>query len=117
MQNARRVRLLASLCSGCVLASASIATADVSFAKTEYQNPTGSAIVATVAGDFNGDGKPDIAIVGADQTISFFAGAGNGTLLAPLTTDISALTTDIPSSAVTADFNHDGITDVAIAYK
>jgi hypothetical protein len=56
------------------------------------------------AGDFNGDGKQDIVVGGS--TLAVYYGNGDGTLQA-------AQTTPGGPNLVTADFNHDGLTDVA----
>ncbi len=50
---------------------------------------TGTATLATVAGDFNNDGKPDLAILGA-TTLVVQANDGSGTLSTATTLDIPA---------------------------
>jgi hypothetical protein len=63
-------------------------------------------------GDFNNDGNLDIAVVNeSDPSLQVFLGAGNGTFttLSPFT--IGAGTVDI----VVADFNSDGIPDLAMS--
>jgi hypothetical protein len=68
-------------------------------------------------GDFNGDGKPDLAVtnfgdptVGDDGNVSILLNAGDGTFRAaqgyPAGTN--------PWSIVAADFNHDGKLDLAV---
>jgi len=89
----------------------------VSFAARPYVSEEPSQTIGTLAGDFNGDAKPDVVEVYADHAIAFFGGIGDGRLRAPIRTDIGAITTDIPASAVTADFNGDGHLDVAICYQ
>jgi hypothetical protein len=59
---------------------------------------------ATAAGDFNGDGKQDIVVGGS--SLAVFYGNGDGTLQ-------TAQSTAGGSILLTADFNHDGLTDVA----
>ena len=69
-----------------------------------------------VVGDFNGDGKADLAV--ADQTgstLTVLLGDGaNGFTAAP--GNPSFFSTDgVPSRLVTGDFNGDGILDLALA--
>jgi hypothetical protein len=62
-----------------------------------------------VAGDFNGDGKPDIAIANANNTVSVLLGKGNGTF----TAGSNPATSNAPVGMVVADFNGDGKLDLA----
>jgi len=73
-----------------------------------------------VAGDFNGDGYPDLAVVSEPSTglcnpdhgfISVYINKGDGTF--PTRQDYQPLGC-IMSSIVTGDFNHDGKLDLAI---
>ncbi len=69
-----------------------------------------------VFGDFNGDGKTDLAVVSSNATsnVSSFTillGNGDGTFAAPLTSPGVA---GLPTSAVAADFNGDGNLDLAV---
>ena len=66
---------------------------------------------ALVAGDFNGDGKLDLAEAGnGDSGVSVFLGNGDGTFQAPET-----LTTGYYSGLTAGDFNGDGNLDLAAA--
>jgi large repetitive protein len=66
------------------------------------------------AGDFNGDGKPDIASLSTDnpcKCISILLGKGNGTFEDPIVTQP---TFDLESIGI-GDFNGDGKLDIATA--
>ncbi|HEY3838404.1 MAG TPA: FG-GAP-like repeat-containing protein, partial [Bryobacteraceae bacterium] len=75
------------------------------------RSPIGFAGV--VVGDFNGDGKQDIAMAG-ETSVSVVIGNGDGTFRTavnyPIGTGASAA-----SYLVAADFNGDGVTDLAIS--
>ena len=74
--------------------------------------PVGSDPTVAVVGDFNGDGKPDIAVTNSSSnTVSILLGKGDGIFQAPVT----YTTGTAPVSAVIGDFNHDGILDLAVA--
>ena len=69
-----------------------------------------------MTGDYNGDGRVDLAVAGADPSgqgeVEVLLGAGDGTFRAapPISTGLFS-----PSSFVTGDFNGDGRTDLAVA--
>jgi large repetitive protein len=76
---------------------------------------------SVIVGDFNGDGRPDLAVaVGntlgrADRRGSYgiyiFRGRGDGTFVDPVQVAAGA----IPNTLVAGDFNDDGRTDLAVA--
>jgi hypothetical protein len=76
---------------------------------------------ALLEGDFNGDGKPDLALVGEvpsqPDTVELLLGQGDGTFnpQAPINADPFGSNTFHPSAEVAADFIGNGITDLAIA--
>jgi uncharacterized protein (TIGR03437 family) len=77
---------------------------------------SGCRLTAVASGDFNGDGKPDLAVVAsgalsAAGAVSILLGNGNGTFQAPLTTASG----NGPVSLAVADFNADGVADLAVA--
>jgi hypothetical protein len=65
----------------------------------------------TAVGDFNNDGKLDLAIIeeGSPGTLLLYLGNGDGTFQPALTQDIG---NDNPNSVATADFNRDGDLDL-----
>jgi len=78
-------------------------------AATSY--PVGTSPQAIVVGDFNGDGKPDIAVANAaSSNVSILLGNGDGTFQAAR--DFSA--GNSPSSIAVGDFNGDGKLDLAV---
>jgi hypothetical protein len=65
--------------------------------------------------DFNGDGKPDLAVTNANlglgNTVSILTGKGDGTFNA----HVDYAVVNEPGPIVAADFNHDGKIDLAVA--
>jgi hypothetical protein len=74
--------------------------------------PVGSAPVAQVVGDFNGDGKADLAVVNeGSNTVSVLLGNGDGTFQ----TKTDYPTGAFPVGVAVGDFNGDGHLDIAVA--
>jgi len=65
---------------------------------------------AIVTGDFDADGKPDVAIANLDASVSVFRGNGDGTFSSA---DNYAVTGD-PESIVIGDFDADGKQDLLV---
>jgi hypothetical protein len=99
------------------------ASHSVTFSRTDIS--TGSPLAkpqSVITGDFNGDGKLDIAVANAaDNTptvlvgskIAVFLGNGNGTFPSPVF--YSTGPHSFPFALVTGDFNNDGKADLAVA--
>jgi hypothetical protein len=72
----------------------------------------GQDLSAIVAGDFNGDGKLDLAVTDySGDAVLVLLGNGNGTFQAPITIGVG----NGPEAIVVGDFNNDGKLDLAVA--
>jgi hypothetical protein len=79
--------------------------------RTHVDYATGTDPSAVAAGDFNGDGKLDLAVTNAqDNTVSVLLGNGDGTLR----TQVVYATASGPQSVIVADFNGDHKLDLAV---
>ena len=75
-------------------------------------NPqTGNSPQSIAVGDFNGDGIPDLAVVGISNSVTVLLGNGNGTFTPTAT---SPQVTSGQWNIVVGDFNGDGIQDLAV---
>ncbi len=92
---------------------------DGTFTATSASPGTGTAPSSVTAADFNGDGIPDLAVVtwdanssaNANGSITVLLGNGDGTFSA---TSSSPSTGVEPRVVLAADFNGDGIPDLAV---
>ena len=73
----------------------------------------GTKPMSVAVGDFNGDGKPDLAIARGDGTVTVLLGTGGGGFAAAPGSPFPAGSG--PSAVAVGDFNGDGKPDLAIA--
>jgi hypothetical protein len=74
--------------------------------------PLGSSLSAVVAGDFNGDGRLDLAVTDSvANSVTILLGNGDGTFVASSPIAVGTL----PQALVADDFNADGKLDLAVA--
>src|SRR5919198_187859 len=74
--------------------------------------PAGNGPYASAVGDFNGDGKQDLAVTNVTtSSVAILLGNGNGSFGAPATFPVG----NNPSSIAVSDFNGDGKQDLAVA--
>jgi len=72
----------------------------------------GQSVSAIVAGDFNGDGKLDLAVTDySANAVYVLMGNGDGTFQQPIPIAVG----NEPDAIVVGDFNNDGKLDLAIA--
>ncbi|HEY5083636.1 MAG TPA: VCBS repeat-containing protein, partial [Rhizomicrobium sp.] len=73
----------------------------------------GGAPDSVIAGDFNGDGRLDLAIANStDNTLTILLGGGDGTFTAATSAPVTGTT---PYGLAVGDFNGDGKLDLAVA--
>ncbi len=76
-----------------------------------------TAPVAATTGDFNNDRRPDLAVVNGDSTLVILDGRGDGTFTPHVDANravVRGQTGEGPRAIVIADFNQDGLLDLAV---
>lgn len=86
------------------------------FTSSALSPQVGSSPGKMISADFNGDGIPDLFVLnnsyGSSNVATVLLGNGDGTFTASAS---SPTISSYPSSVTTADFNRDGIADLAIS--
>jgi hypothetical protein len=75
-----------------------------------YALPNNESEKVYAVGDFDNDGKLDVAIATSGQKLYVYKGTGDGKFSAPVTTSLPF----VPSSMVPADVNHNGKMDLVL---
>jgi hypothetical protein len=90
---------------------------DGTFTPTEVSPATGPGPTAIAVGDFNGDGIPDLAVANeVSDAVTVLLGDGDGTFTATaLIPRVGGVASEIGVGIAVADFNGDGILDLAAA--
>jgi hypothetical protein len=97
--------------SGVAFLTVSLGQADGSFKQLASKPSLGPNPEAIASGDFNQDGIPDLIEGDDDGTLMLFLGDGTGNMISAGV--VAHLRSAV--SIVVADFNHDGIADVAVS--
>jgi hypothetical protein len=87
-----------------------VANPNAKFILAKDDQSYGSTWNSLLVGDYNGDGKLDMAVAGFDAGIYIYLGNGDGTFQAPLL--MGGCQVNTPQSMVQGDFNGDGILDL-----
>jgi hypothetical protein len=86
---------------------------DGTFTSTSANLPTGNNPRSIALGDFNRDGKVDLAVSNdGDDSVTFLLGANNGTFSEASASPVRV--GNFPDSSAVADFNGDGLPDIAV---
>jgi hypothetical protein len=85
--------------------------------RPRVQFPAGGPAQDLTSGDFNGDGRTDLAVSINDPTVSLalLTGNGDGTFNAPVTFQINTARVDSPAIVAT-DLDNDGRLDLVLAH-
>src|SRR5262249_20399045 len=85
---------------------------DMAYSKRQPHWSPGKQSHGSVEDDFNGDGKPDLAVANGTG-ISFFLGNGDGTFSGAIQIRLLGAF-ESPLRLVSADLNHAGVSDLVV---
>jgi hypothetical protein len=85
---------------------------DGTFTAETTNPPISGSPLDFATGDFNGDGKMDLAVTQTNGTIAILLGNGDGTFAA--SGSVNSASSGSPSPIAVADFNGDGKLDIAV---
>jgi len=88
-----------------------VATAQVKFTNTFYTDSQTGEALGVSSGDFNRDGKPDVA-VGTDQGVDIWTNIGSGKFSGPVTYPVGG---EAVGSVRAVDINNDGWLDLVVS--
>ena len=91
-----------------------LGNADGTYTEAPAPSISGPTQGPMLSADFNGDGIPDLAVaMYGSPFISILLGKGDGTFATPVQASLPGVASNV-SQLVTADFNQDGIADLAV---
>jgi hypothetical protein len=84
---------------------------------TKLDLATAPSFLAVAVGDFNGDGKPDLAVTNSPGVSIFLNTTATGATTPSFAANVDFTAQQVPDSIVIADFNGDGKPDIAVTNR
>src|SRR5712692_9033903 len=108
-QNIKNALVCAEVAVSSLLIAAVAQAQDVSFEEAQSFG-TGCSPFSIAVGDFNSDGKQDLAVANVCAGVSVLLGNGDGTFQEPRNFRAGS----VPRCVAVGDFNRDGVQDLAL---